>query len=416
MAIKERLEKRHSTKGQPEKRHYNKGQPEQARPEKKRPSRSNPKIEYILDDATPEERILITKGGIVDRINTLSLLCARNPSPDNYKQLLYFAKDQRNDVIYLVLKNLRDLVKEKIPDDFYIKGRIVKSFEMGIKNQYIKDKVIEIVGVLIRAGVYQEEFVSILVERLGEKGEVQTFIHEALQSVFHRFEELIVRCTEDFYYKNDNFKAQYYALRFLRKMEPVDKSIHFSFYDQALTTLDETYFDNQKDLLMNQIITGLANSYVQGSTITSINKVRECISSPQVTASALQLLVRTRDEQVGLFVLRAAKSMCLRGTPQECVLLNYVEEIVDSGIGDGSALLGKLLNSCLYYTDEYIISLLLIASKMKLARQPVLWILVRHYHPIIRDMAAAQIRGEELVMFDPYDRVLMANKGALAML
>ena len=370
-------------------------------------SRSNPQIEYSLADANAEERTLVIHGTINDRINTLSLLCTRNPSADNYKQLLYFTKDQRHDVIYSVLKNLRDLLKEQLVDDNYIKCRIIKSYEMGAKNQYIKDKVVEMIGVLIRAGIYEEEFITILTERLMEKGKTLRLVQDALKSVFSKFEELIIANVEDFYYKNDNFRSQYYVLRFLRECEPTSLKIHFDFYNQALATVDETYFENEQDILINQIISGLASSYADGSAISRIDRVRNCSGSPQSAISALNLLIKIKDEQLEKYVLRIAKSMVLRGSPYEPAFLNHLVQIIDEKLVDCDSLLTKLINSSLYQKKEYLVSLILICYEHNIKLQPVLWLLAYHYDSLISFMAISLIKGKTLKVFDPFDKVAL---------
>lgn len=366
-------------------------------------TRSSPKIEYVLEDATQEEKALILDGTIVDRINCLSLLCARNPTVDNYKQLLYFVENQRNDVIYLVLKNLRDLLKDKAVEDPYIKGRIVKSFERGLKNQYIKEKVIEIAGVLIRAGIYAEDFISIVVERMGEKDNALKLVETVLKSIFLRHESFVMACLEDFYYKNDNFRIQYIILRFLGAVDLAKPGSTFDFYNQALTTLDSAYPADQRDLMLDLIINGLGRSTTSGSVIDCVDLIRTHVGTAKTAVSSLGLLHKINDPFLAAFALKTVRSLVLRRTKYECVFLNTVSEIGSPG------LVAKLVNNCFYYPAEYIISVILLAHEHGVSPAELygLMVLVRHYHPAVRDIAFRTLRREKVTPYDPYDRVAL---------
>ncbi len=368
-------------------------------------ARSNPKYEYNLVDAKGDEKTLILEGGIVDRINCLALLCARNPSVENYKQLLYFANDQRNDIIYLVLKNIRDLLKNKKVDDFYIKTRIVKSFEVAVKNQYIKDKVIEIIGVLIRAGIYEEEFLIILIERLDEKGTALKAIEKEIRSVFFRHKNLIIEHIEDFYYKNDSFRPQHSVLKFLSTIEFTEISIMFDFYNQALTTLDPAYPTEHKDLMMELIINGLNKSYVKDKPIERIDLIRTFISSSKTAIASLLLLKKINDPYLEAFALRAAKSDILRNTIYEAHFLNIINDI------NSTDLIIKLANTCFYYSVSYILGILMISSSKLIDNSKLvsLHIFIKHYHPFIQKVALKILNNEKIEPFDSFDPILLSE-------
>jgi len=360
---------------------------------------------YHLDDATHEEKELIINGTLNDKINCLALLCARNPSPENYKQLLSYVENQRNDVIYEVLKLLRDLIKERKVEDNYIKGRIIKSFEMGMKNLYIKEKVIEIVGVLVRAGIYDEEFLHILGERLGEKGKALTLVHTCLKSVFIRYEELILGIAEDFYYKNDNFRCQHATLKFLKDLEPVNKKAKFEFYNNALSAFDEDYPQEQRDLIMDLLINGLSVNASPKDTIHRINAVRGWVKSPRTIVSVLDLLLKIGDPHISIFVSKSLKSNLIRSRHYETQFLNLLRKI------DDAAVIESAVNSCFYYSTEFIICVLLIASQKKInvGSSFGLYILGRHYHPAVRQYAMKLLHKEKMAIIDPYDRIALVG-------
>ena len=368
-------------------------------------SRSAPSYEYNLVDATPEERKLILEGGIVDRINSLSLLCARNPSAENYKQLLFFAKGQRNDVIYLVLKNTRDLLKEHKVEDVYVKFKIIKSFEMGVKNQYIKDKVLEMVGVLIRASVYAEELTTVLVERLGEKGSALGIVEKELRSVYGRMGKLIDEGIEDFYYKNDNFHAQNNVLKMLNKLEFHESPGIFRFLDDALATVDRSYSAEQRDILSGLIIAGLSKAAYEGCTIQALETVKSRADSAKTAMATYRLLVKVRDSNSDSYALKIAKLNILRHTKHESEFLNLVAE------HGSQALVVKLANTCFYHSEAYIAAVLMLVGKAVTDQRGLysLFILGRHSHPVVRHLALRLLRKEKIAIYDPFDSVVMSS-------
>ncbi|KAI4292699.1 hypothetical protein PAPHI01_2428 [Pancytospora philotis] len=370
---------------------------------------SGPQIEYVLDDATPEERTLIKEGTMADRINCLSLLCARSPTVENYKQLLFFAENQRNDVMYHVLKNLRDLLREKIVDDLYIRGRIVKTFDRGLKNQYIKEKVIDLVGVLVRTGVYVEEFASLLVERLLEKDKALRLVETELKRIILKHQELVVSYIEDFYYKNDTFRVQYIILRFLSTVDLPNPASLFDFYNQALTTLDTEYPTDQYNLMLDCVINGLSISAEPGAVVERIELVRNFVGSPKTVISCLRLLTKLADPFLEAYIIRTVKSSILRATPQEADFLNVIAGL------DNKSLITKIVNDCFFYSVSFIIAVMLIASEKGVDPSGLysIAILIRHYHPAVREAAAKLMRDEPLPMYDPYDRVLLDSITAM---
>lgn len=370
--------------------------------EKERSSRtrSNPKVEYSLDDADDSEKELILRGTLNDRLNALALLCARNPSEQNYKQLLQFCENQRNDVIYLTLKLVRDLIKERPVDSIYIRGRIVKSFEMGAKNQYIKDKVVEILGVLVRAGIYAEDFVNILVSRLLEKGKTLTLVENGLRSVFPAHEDLLFQGTEDFYFKNDNFRCQYNVLKFLQYLEPRNKGAFFDFYDRALSSLDE-YPQDQKDLMIEILVNGLSRTISEGDTITSIDLIRHYVKSSRSIISCINLLIKTRDPYTESYILKVSRTTILRNTKHEPEFLNMICRL------DNKDLFSKLIDNSFYCSIQSILSLMLIACSKGIEIHSMfsLRLLSNHYSPVVREVASRMLRKEKIQEFDPFDRV-----------
>lgn len=376
--------------------------------EKEERTRSNPKYEYSLDDADANEKNIILNGTINDRVNCLALLCARNPSEKNFKQLLMFCERQRNDIIYHTLKLLRDLCKEVKIESAYIKNRIIKSFEMGARNQYIKDKVIEIIGVLIRAEIYPEEFVNLLVTRLIEKGETLVLIESALKSVFVQYKKLIFDGIEDFYFKNDSFRCQYNVLKFLQEIDTSNDQEFFRFFDQALTSLDD-YPQEQKDLMIELIVNSLAKSYFEGETVTNLEFLRSYVKSARSSISVLSLLIKMADPFTESYVLRLSRTSLLRNTKYEPEFLNMVYSL------ENKDMFAKLVDNSFFYSVPSILSLMLIAHEKVIDTRYLfsLHLFMSHYNPLVRDVARRLLNKEKMQKFDPFDKIYVEGQSRM---
>jgi len=406
--------------------------------------------EYCLDDADEAEKQLILNGTTNDRLNCLALLCARNPSDQNYKQLLQFCENQRNDVIYSTLKLIRDLIKEAHlvgesadasagehvdasakPNSIkptakpnnnksttkpkpttnnnkiispYIKSRIIKSFEMGTKNQHIKDKVVEILGVLARADIYAEDCINILISRLLEKGKVLKLVEEALKSLFSSHESLIFSGIEDFYYKNDSFRCQLNALKFMRALEKPSPAF-FSFYDSALTSLDESYPQEHRELMIELLVNGLSRTVSPGDKVTEIELVRGYMRSSRTIVCVLNLLMKTGDSFTENYVLRVSRTTLLRGTKHEPEFLNLVYKL------ENRNLFSKLVDSAFYCSVEFTLALMLMAYEkaVDVGTMFSLRVFGEHYNPVVREVSRQLLRGDRITVFDPFDRVYVES-------
>ncbi|EOB11314.1 hypothetical protein NBO_1295gi001, partial [Nosema bombycis CQ1] len=131
-----------------------------------------------------EKKILVS-GTTKDKINVLSLQIERYPSTENWKNLLVYAENQRNDTIYETLKNIKDLLISKGEvKDWYVKQRIVKTFEINLKNIFIKFKVLKLVYQLLKNNIYFLELIYPFLNKLGDKKELEDFVIENCKSYF----------------------------------------------------------------------------------------------------------------------------------------------------------------------------------------------------------------------------------------
>ncbi|EOB15531.1 hypothetical protein NBO_2g0023 [Nosema bombycis CQ1] len=197
-----------------------------------------------------EKKILVS-GTIKDKINVLSLQIERNPSTENWKNLLVYAENQRNDTIYETLKNIKDLLISKGEvKDWYVKQRIVKTFEINLKNIFIKFKVLKLVYQLLKNNIYFLELIYPFLNKLGDKKELEDFVIENCKSLFFIQKEIILENLEDFYFKNTNFKSRYSLLKLIGEVE-VDLEIYIKFGEGIDLNLPEEHLKILLKLLLN---------------------------------------------------------------------------------------------------------------------------------------------------------------------
>lgn len=376
--------------------------------EKTERTRSNPQFEYNLVDADDNEKNIIINGTVNDRINCLALLCARNPSEKNFKQLLMFCENQRNDVIYKTLKLVRDLCKNVKIESPYIRSRIVKSFEMGARNQYIKDKIVEIIGVLIRADLLQEDLVNVLISRLIEKGETLVLVENALKSVFVEHKTLITEGIEDFYFKNDSFRCQLNVLKFVQDLEISKDKNFFKFLDSALNSLDD-YPQEQKDQMVELIVNSLAKCYDEGETVTNIEFLRNYVKTARSAMSVLSLLIKMHDSFTESYILKVSRTTLLRNTKYEPEFLNLIYTL------ENKDMFSKLVDNSIFYSVPSILSLMLIAHEKAVDTRYLfsLHIFINHFNPLVRDVAKRLLNREKLQKFDPFDKVYVEGQSRI---
>jgi hypothetical protein len=197
-----------------------------------------------------EKKILVS-GTTKDKINVLSLQIERNPSTENWKNLLVYAENQRNDTIYETLKNIKDLLISKGEvKDWYVKQRIVKTFEINLKNIFIKFKVLKLVYQLLKNNIYFLELIYPFLNKLGDKKELEDFVIENCKSLFFIQKEIILENLEDFYFKNTNFKSRYSLLKLIGEVE-VDLGIYIKFGEGIDLNLPEEHLKILLKLLLN---------------------------------------------------------------------------------------------------------------------------------------------------------------------
>ncbi|ORD95254.1 hypothetical protein HERIO_2611 [Hepatospora eriocheir] len=104
---------------------------------------------------------------IKDIVNLLTLHLTRNGERSLlFKMVLSFAENTDNDIKLLICKNLLGILIEfrTIKDD-YISNRIITTFEIHARNNYIKQSIHNIINKLIDNDIYVNEVIPIIIDK-----------------------------------------------------------------------------------------------------------------------------------------------------------------------------------------------------------------------------------------------------------
>jgi hypothetical protein len=372
-----------------------------------------PPVMNRLLDASKIEKELIFRGTVRDRIDTLTLLVERNPSPENYKSLLSYVENQRNDVIYHALKNIRDLlVSKKGVADPYIKQRIVKSFEINMKNKYIKKKVVDLVHSLLHTGILFLELIHCFVDKIGDKKELSAYVVQKLQPLFPCHEEILLDSLEDFYFKNDHFRARHAALELMAGLECSNRGKMFQIFDAILSGFHKNIPEEQRNILLEDVIMGLGKN-ITNEKITRIELIREATYTEKTILYGLRVLTVVDDPEAVSFLAQALRSNKMRDSQRLPDFLNTIDEL---GRKRGrNEFYRELIDTSFLYTHQYVVAVLVICAEARgkrlsgLSEFYGLRLLCLHWHPVVRKLALQLIRGETVYPIDPFDRVALCS-------
>lgn len=367
----------------------------------------------IFPDASKMEKDLLMHGTIKDKIDVLTLLTERNPSAENYKGLLAFCENQRNDVHYYALKNIKDLlISKKEVENPYIKQRIVKSFGANLRNQYIKKKVIRLVEKLLEKGVLFVDLIHLFINKLGDKKDTTSNVIDKLCLLFPGNEETILDGVEDFYFKNDLFRSRHVVLRFLSKLDCENKRKAFEVFNNILRDFNENIPEEHRNILLEDLIIGLGKNMTD-EKVCRVDIIRKAVHTEKMVFYGSKVLSNCKDSEMISFFKNAIGSYKMRNSKHLPEFLNMIHK---AGSADEKIGFHKfLLDTSLLYTPEYIISILIICSEARKAGISgfdniySLRILALHHNDAVRGLALQLIGDEAIHPFDPFDKMSLLN-------
>ncbi|KAG5859510.1 hypothetical protein KMI_06g10340 [Encephalitozoon hellem] len=364
-------------------------------------------------DATRMERDLLMHGTIKDKIDVLTLLTERNPSAENYKGLLAFCENQRNDVHYYALKNIKDLlISKKEVGNPYIKQRIIKSFGVSLRNQYIKKKVMGLVEKLLEKGVLFVDLIHLFINKLGDKKDMTGHVIDKLHLLFPGNEETILDGVEDFYFKNDLFRSRHVVLKFLSRLDCENKRKAFELFNNILRDFNENIPEEHRNILLEDLIIGLGKNMTD-EKVCRVDLIKKAVHTEKMVFYGSKVLSNCKEPDMLSFFKNAVRTYNMRNSKYLPEFLNMIHEA--GSAAEGEKFHKFLLDTSLLYTPEYIISILIICSEARKAGVSgfdniySLRILTLHYNDVVRKLALQLIGNETIHPFDPFDKMSLLN-------
>ncbi|OQS55192.1 hypothetical protein EHP00_1443 [Ecytonucleospora hepatopenaei] len=362
----------------------------------------NLKNDKFLDGFNEEQKEMYKNGTLKDKIDMISLIILKDYTNENMKNLLSFCENQHNDTIYYAINNIKNIMLELDIDiiDGYISGRILKTFEIQAKSKYIGSKILNLVEKLIKAGIFVNDFISILINM------INSYKSKFLNDNFTQFENEILENIEDFYFKNDNFRSQANILKFL--VGKKGKSV-FDFINKI--SVDEKYSEAEKDILYERIIfilhfnlefskqTGCDKHNIRFGLLEYIKNYKG--NNDKIYLKGIQILGAVKNNFYNAFVLKNCikiNNLCKNNREKEII---FIQEIYKNGNSD---LIYHLTNNIYAFSTCFIIGMLLLCQEHEI-RPYSLFTFSMHWDPKVREISKKIIDGEKIQMFDPFDSI-----------
>ncbi|KAF9763505.1 Highly reducing polyketide synthase gloL [Nosema granulosis] len=349
---------------------------------------------------TKLERKILTNGTIKDKINVLTLQVERNPSSENYKALLQYAENQRHDVVYEVLKNIKDLLIEKgEAKDLFIKQRITKTFEINLKNIFIKKKVLRLVFQLLKNNIYFLDLIYAFINKLGDKKELEEFVVENAKALFPVQEEVLLENLEDFYFKNPSFKARLSLCKLMSSVSPTDKQVEAELYLRFLSVPFD-YPEEQRRILLKYLVEGLSSIDSIPVLSTEVEDLLKKAISPELSLYIFKIFYKARSLKKDIFY------RILSYPPSEELLVLIFKYILEE---KDPKILKYLFNRSLLYRKEVVLAILILIHKESknnlLSNFYGLCILRYHYSIAVRRTVEDMIEGRPIREIKPFDEI-----------
>ncbi|KAL0265956.1 UNVERIFIED_CONTAM: hypothetical protein PYX00_011673 [Menopon gallinae] len=338
------------------------------------------------------EREILEKGTVKDKIDTLTLLVARDPSNDGaFSMLLDMCSGQRNDVIFYILKNATDLILNGFfPLD---KKRLKRALEEHARNKFIQDKVLRLVHALLKKGILVGDILHIFVNRLGAKE--CSFVMAELETMYHRSKEAVLKELRTFYYKYSDLRGRNNVMKLLNA---VCGEECLGFFVEVFNGLAVDGKSTQDEKLVERSVSGLYKLLVlgreqdadgcsaggEGAPVLDTARLVRCCKKRKIAAMALSVLSR---------VSGTAFMETLLGTLARASLGDQAEflNMIYSTVKENKPLVAeRLLCTALHMNHEFVCGavVLMKAFGVRLARVEAL--LARHFSPAVRYLLAEE--------------------------
>ncbi|ORD98503.1 hypothetical protein A0H76_2370 [Hepatospora eriocheir] len=300
--------------------------------------------------------------------------------------LLSFAEDTHNDIKLLVCKNLLGILIEfRTIKDNYVLNRIVTTFEIQARNNYIKQSIHNIIYKLIDNDIYVNEFLPIIIDT--------NHIRVLLKDDKHS--DVVIDNMEDRFYKKDSFKCRNNLLKLIRGIKC--KRL-FDFYN--LLNIGDNYKKIERESIIKSIIDGLILNYQEGKEINKyfINHIK---NTGNIEISIMELLFKIKDESIEGVLMKMIRKNLTRSQEQKLILM-----ISDNFFRKRKEFMLKLLEHSIFRSEMFITALIkvLYSFKINLYDSFIVYFFKDHYQPIVGKVIDEY---DTVKHFDSFDDVVI---------
>lgn len=367
-------------------------------------ARSSIKISDVAG-ADEIERDILEKGTVKDKVNTLTLLVARDPQNDDaFSRLLDMCGGQRNDVVLYILTNATDLILNGFfPLD---KKKFKRILEEQARNRFIQNKVIRLIYALLKKGVLVGDTLHIFINRLGAKD--CSYVMEKLEMIYYRSRDQVLKELRTFYYKYSDLRGRNNVMKLLNT---VCGRECLEFFAEVFNGLDLDGKGTQSEKLVERSINGiykllvLGNEHVEvvaqvvaktgetngkkSSTVSEdgvskvplridVAKLVQCCKKKRIAVRSLSILSKVSGAAFMEILMRSLGRESLDSQAE------YLNMIYDSVKENKPLVVERLMNAAIHMSPEFICGSIVLMKAFGVRLPHVEALLASHFSPAVR--------------------------------
>ncbi|EJW03442.1 hypothetical protein EDEG_02207, partial [Edhazardia aedis USNM 41457] len=372
-----------------------------------------------VSKSTKIERELIAVGSKKDKINALTLMITKNPNKSEAElhNLIEMCKNERHDVAFYILKNIKDLLLDclDLKNKLHLKRKIISLFEVFLKDIYIKHKVIKLIYEILDSGKYTIEFMYIFVNKIGDKQGVRKVLIECLSKLYRKseFRKPIDSALEELYFRD------------AKARKPIVSFVNTVFTYCEYSSLQKIFYDvlNPNDYndktVYEKTLENIVNGFMKCSNINelrSINKepILKIYDSHYLNLSIFKFLNLLECDEVYAYAAKFLISRSLNEFKDLTEVLNTISCIIvkKKDLVEKHKILEILLSVATYFGINFTVSALLLVDQFYsdgLTIPNIIFYLVssyvQHYDGVVIRIADNFMNRKGNHYFDPYNKI-----------
>ncbi|KAM0674270.1 hypothetical protein GVAV_002346 [Gurleya vavrai] len=381
------------------------------------------------NELTSIEQELLKNGTKKDQINMLTLLIDKNPNNCNEElsKLIEKCYDERAETVFYILKNIKDLLLSNLKfndDNIFFKKKIIVLFEQNLRNTHIKQKIVDLIFLILKKDVLFIDFIYMFINKLGDKKEISKKVFNHIKTLYEKDinREIIIFGLEEFYTKDHKSRKTVTSLFNKLKVFGIKNTdLYYTFFENLKGKDFSDKSDYEKTL--NNIINGLLSQEIDTERHFDVNTLLNVFNSFQLNFNILKFLFKIKNNFLNSHLVRILRSLQKIEIKYRDDFFNFIFTYLSNEKDHNKIILCiETLLSTLYFHDiEFTISSLIVVNKLlvidfdSFTSLYVLNIFLNHYHPVVRYCADKIIKKEEISNFNPNDyneieRIILLTK------